>query len=176
MTPDLVRRPRSSAMFLILTLVAVLLGDTMAFNQLATQSATDAIIPLLVVSIGVAAALEAVRRVVCGRRMVDVVLALSCAIVSALGWFAWAAYWPIVASAWIVVAAALLSGVATNVAPLVSATAQTTLDPIDGGTDDEPRGTLDLGGVIAVLGLVQTVVLTYFALLAFLDAPTGPFG
>ena len=129
---------------------------------------------LAIFSVGVALAVEAVRRLVCRRRATDVVLALACAIVSALGWIAWAAYWPLVASAWIVLAAAVLGGVATNVMPPVPSTARVVLDPADG--DDEPRGTPDLGGVIAVLGLMQTVVLVYFALLAFLDAPTGPFG
>ena len=149
-----------SSTFLVLMLVVVLVGDTMAFNQLATQSATDAILPILVLSVGVTFALEAVRRIVCRRDRADVAIAVASGIVSGLGWIAWTAYWPLAGAAWIVIAAAALGGVATNVRPLVPTA--------------HPRQ--DLGGAVAVLGLLQTIVLTYFAVLALVDAPTGPFG
>ena len=172
--PDAARTWRDgfSATLLVLALLAVVLGDVMAFNQLATQSATDAIIPLLVVSIGTAMAIDGLRRIVCRRRRADLVVAAGEAVLSALAWIAWAANWPLAGSAWIAIGAGALVAVGTNLFPsLPESTPNDTT-----GSAEEVRPGPDLGSVVAVLGLLQAIVLVWFAVLALIDAPTGPFG
>ena len=160
-------RPRTSMALLIGELIIVILGDAVALNQIATQSPTDAVIPLLVLSVGLAFPVEALRRLICRRRSADLAAAALLAIEAVLAWVAWSSPWPVRASAWLLIVAAATGVLLCTLLP--SAPGPDRSRPAD---HDAPSST----SMIGLLGAMQAVVVVYVAVLALLDAPTGPFG
>ncbi len=143
-----------------LTLAFLVLGDVLAFNQLATQSATDAILQLLVFAIGGAGFVAFLRQAVFGTTPKERLLALIPGAVSAAALIGWKMQFPVGWS--ITVTAVAAVAVATVVVrQLWSPSAER-----DG----------DAAQLLGLLCLAQTIVFVYFAVLATADASSTLFG
>lgn len=97
------RRVRHAAerILTVATVVVLVLGDTLALNQLTTQSAIDGIIQLTVVGIGFTGVVQVLAVLVGPRGGPWRLLALPIAALAALALFGWRAEWPI---GWAIVA------------------------------------------------------------------------
>lgn len=159
-------RPRATAgsiaqiVLVTLTLVFLVLGDVLAFNQIATQSATDAILPVMVFSIGGAGFVEFIRQAVFGPTMKDRLFALVPGAVSAAALIGWKMQFPV---GWSIVVTAIA---ATALATVV---VRKLWSPSAGGDGDATQ-------LIGLLCLAQTIVFVYLAVLAAADASSNLFG
>ena len=136
----------------------VVLADTLAFNQLATQSPTDGILQLTVVGVGFAGGLEAIRRLVLARSRTDRLLGAPLAALAALAIVGWRAQWPSGAG---VVACGLTAVVVGVIGS--RAMAATSRDP-------------EASQFLAILTVTQALILAWFAVLAGVDARAVLFG
>lgn len=141
-----------------IAVVLLVLGDVLAFNQLATQSPTDAIIQLSVVGIGFAGAIDAIRRLACARTRTDRLLGLPIAMLAIAAIIGWRARWPIGSEVLTCAVAAALS-VVVGLRSLARA-------------DRDPAAS-QLPGVFS---LAQALVFAWFAVLAALSARAVLFG
>lgn len=151
---------RAGSLLLILAFSALLLGDVLAFNQLATQSPTDAIVQVLVFSIGAAGVIECVRRLVAptasGTRR-------SAAIPGLLGVIAiaiWRAQLPVGFAVIVTLAAAVAWGA-------------TAFRLLGGATADRDTQAEQLFGLFS---FAQTIVLLSIAVLTAIEAGPSLFG
>lgn len=143
-----------------LVLAAALLSDILGFNQLTTQSPTDAIVQVIVFSVGGAGAIEAVRRIVFGRSSVERVLAIPFALLSISGFAAWCAPWSTGAMAMITAVSGLF------IAGLGAATIRRNRRVTDPGAAQ----------IISLVAMAQGLLLIYFAALAIGDINGPIFG
>ena len=164
MTTELTRSQRSlrsvtQSVILTFSLLLLVLADVLAFNQFATQSATDAILQIVVFAVGGAGLFEFLRRVLCctsatGRRSAIVPGALSAA-----AFIAWRVHAPV---GWLVIimiaSAAFLGTIAVR----------SLWGP-------ESRKVSESAQLIGLLCLAQTIVLVYVAVLAAVDASSVLF-
>jgi hypothetical protein len=141
------------ATLLAAALLVAALGDVLGFNQLATQSPTDAIVQVVVVSVFAAGTIEAVRRVLFGRSILGRVLALPIALLAVDGFFAWRVPWTTGAMTLIVGGSGLLVG-AIGAWTLWSNRHETDADAVQ---------------IAGLLAAAQGLLLVYFALLAVGD-------
>ncbi|MEX1217986.1 MAG: hypothetical protein WEA11_05645 [Acidimicrobiales bacterium] len=139
---------------LVLAIAFLLLGDILAFNQLATQSAVDAMTQSLVFSIGVAGAFEALRRLSVPKGSGPRMLALIPASLSFAAFVTWRSQLPIGWSLLITAAAACALGTI----------AVRTL----WGTQRQSQD--DTGQIKGLLCSAQTIVFVYLAALVVADA------
>ncbi len=164
MTTELTRSQRSlrsvtQSVILTFSLLLLVLADVLAFNQFATQSATDAILQIVVFAVGGAGLFEFLRRVLCctsatGRRSAIVPGALSTA-----AFIAWRLHAPV---GWLVIitiaSAAFLGTIAVR----------SLWGP-------ESRKVSESVQLLGLLCLAQTIVLVYVAVLAAVDASSVLF-
>ncbi len=156
------RSARSIAQVVLLTasLVLLLLGDVLAFNQLATQSATDAILQLIVFAIGGAGIFECLRRALCS----DSALARGSALIPGLlglaALISWRTQAPIGWFVALTVGATIFLGVIT-------------VRSLWGPAAREGSESAQLVGLLC---LAQTIVFAYVAAFAAIDAGPALFG
>ena len=164
MTTELTRSQRSlrsvtQSVILTFSLLLLVLADVLAFNQFATQSATDAILQIVVFAVGGAGLFEFLRRVLCctsatGRRSAIVPGALSTA-----AFIAWRLHAPV---GWLVIitiaSAAFLGTIAVR----------SLWGP-------ESRKISESAQLVGLFCLAQTIVLVYVAVLAAVDASSVLF-
>lgn len=159
-------RPRATAdsiaqiVLVTLTLAFLVLGDVLAFNQIATQSATDAILPMMVFSIGGAGFVEFIRQAVFGPTMKERLFALVPGVVSAGALIGWKLQFPVI---WSIVVTAIAA------AALATVVVRKLWSPSTGGDGDATQ-------LIGLLCLAQTIVFVYLAVLAAADASSNLFG
>ena len=164
MTTELTRSQRSlrsvtQSVILTFSLLLLVLADVLAFNQFATQSATDAILQIVVFAVGGAGLFEFLRRVLCctsatGRRS-----AIVPGVLSTAAFIAWRLHAPV---GWLVIitiaSAAFLGTIAVR----------SLWGP-------ESRKVPESAQLIGLLCLAQTIVLVYVAVLAAVDASSVLF-
>ena len=164
MTTELTRSQRSlrsvtQSVILTFSLLLLVLADVLAFNQFATQSATDAILQIVVFAVGGAGLFEFLRRVLCctsatGRRS-----AIVPGVLSAAAFIAWRLHAPV---GWLVIitiaSAAFLGTIAVR----------SLWGP-------ESRKVSESVQLLGLLCLAQTIVLVYVAVLAAVDASSVLF-
>ena len=159
-------RPRAKAgsiaqiVLVTLTLVFLVLGDVLAFNQIATQSATDAILPMMVFSIGGAGFVEFIRQAVFGPTMKERLFALVPGVVSAAALIGWKLQFPV---GWSIMVTALAA----------AALATVVVRRLWGPSDEQDR---DSAQFLGLLCLAQTIIFVYVAVLAAADASSNLFG
>ena len=159
-------RPRAKAgsiaqiVLVTLTLVFLVLGDVLAFNQIATQSSTDAILQLMVFSIGGAGFVEFIRQAVFGPTMKDRLFALVPGAVSAAALIGWKLQFPV---GWSVMVTAIAA----------AALATVVVRRLWGPSDEQDR---DSAQFLGLLCLAQTIIFVYVAVLAAADASSNLFG
>lgn len=150
----------SRIVFLTLTCIFLVLGDVLAFNQLATQSATDAIVQLVVFAIGGAGVFECLRRALCSHSSRGRLTAIAPGLLSAAAFVAWRSQ---VSVGWLVVitaAGALVLGAVT--VRLLWAQDRTQAPERD--------------QLLGLLCLAQLIVFVYVGALATIDAGSTLFG
>jgi len=159
--PDSRDVPDSAPSIALFALVVVLvgLGDVLAFNQLATQSPTDALLQLLVFSIGFAGIVEAARRLLFPTSTSSRFSAITPGILGVAAVIAWRAETPIGASLTIAALATAASGVL--VYRLLWGASRTRRDHAE---------------IIGLLWFAQTMTFGYLTVLAALDAGPTLFG
>jgi hypothetical protein len=148
----------NSALF-VLVLLLVLFGDVLAFNQLATQSPTDALLQLLVFAIGGAGIIESLRRLLTPAPTRSRASAL---IPGALGIAAvvvWRAELPLGISLIITSIATIISGVLAF--------------RLLWGASRSQQAHVE---VLGLLGLAQTITFGYLTVLAAVDGGSSLFG
>lgn len=165
MTAEIARRSRSATSvaqtaFLSCTFVLLVLGDVLAFNQLATQSATDAILQVLVFAIGGAGIFECVRRLVCGTSSHHRWSAAIPGLLSAAAFASWRLQVPVGWFVLVTIGAAAFTGT-------VSVRALR-------GTGD--RNGQEADQLLGLFCLAQTIIFVYVAALATVDAGSTLFG
>jgi hypothetical protein len=143
-----------------LTLAFLVLGDVLAFNQIATQSATDAIVQVMVFSIGGAGFVEFIRQAVFGSMMRERLFALVPGAVSAAALIGWKLQFPV---SWSIMVTAIA---ATALASVVVPKLWRPSTEKDG----------DTAQFLGLLCLAQTIVFVYVAVLAAADASSNLFG
>ena len=146
----------------VLSLALIVVGDVVAFNQLATQSPTDAIVPILVFVIGAAGLVEALRRAFfagSGRVRPSAVIP---ALASLAAFVMWRRATPVGWSVILTLAATVFFG---SLAIRDLRRSRST----DGANEDSAQ-------IRGLLCLAQTLVLAYVALLAAADAGPTVFG
>ncbi len=147
------------AAFLTGSLTLLVLADVLALNQIATQSATDAILQVVVFAIGGAGLFEFLRRMLCSRTAVARWTAIIPAALSIAAFGAWRAQ---VSVGWFVIitlaATAFLAAI--------------TIRSLWGSENDEDSASLQLIGLFC---LAQTIVFVYVAALAAIDAGSTIF-
>ena len=165
MTSEL-SRPRATAgsiaqiVLVTLTLVFLVLGDVLALNQIATQSATDAILPMMVFSIGGAGFVEFIRQAVFGPTMKERLLALVPGVVSAGALIGWLLQFPVI---WSIMVTAIAA------AALATVVVRKLWSP----STEQDRDSVQFLGLLC---LAQTTVFVYVAVLGAADASSNLFG
>ena len=156
------RRPTVRACLVAVMVVMVLVGDVLAFNQLATQSPTDAIVPVIVLVIGGGGVLEGLRRVLVPRTSESrssAVVPGMCGVAALVTWRLQAPVgWSVILT---IVAAVFVGTLALQ-------------DLRGNGAGDDESG--DARQVRGLLCLAQTLVLVSVASLAAADAGSTLFG
>jgi len=165
MTSELTRPRRSAGSIaqnalVTLTLAFLMLGDVLAFNQLATQSATDAILQVLVFSIGGAGFVEFIRQAIFGPTIKERLFALVPGAVSVAALIGWKLQFPV---GWSITVTAIA---AVALATVVVRQLWSPSAERDG----------DAAQLFGLLCLAQTIVFVYFAVLATADASSNLFG
>jgi fatty-acid desaturase len=165
MTTELTATKRSyqsvlQAVLLTCSLVFLVFADVLAFNQIATQSATDVILHIVVFAIGGAGIFEFLRRVLCSRSASIRWTAIIPAALSLAAFGAWRAQAPV---CWFV----LITLAATAFLAVI------TIRSFWGSENDEDSESIQL---IGLLCLAQTIVFAYVAALAVIDAGSALFG
>lgn len=159
-------RPRATAgsiaqiVLVTLTLAFLVLGDILAFNQIATQSATDAILPMMVFSIGGAGFVEFIRQAIFGATMKERLFALVPGALSVAALIGWKLQFPVI---WSITVTAIAA------AALAAVVVRKLWSP-----SDERDG--DAAQLLGLLCLAQTIVFVYIAVLAAADASSNLFG
>jgi len=143
-----------------LSLVFLVLGDVLAFNQIATQSATDAIVQLMVFSIGGAGFVEFIRQAVFGSTMNERLFALVPGAVSAAALIGWKLQFPV---GWSIMVTAIAA------AALATVVVRKLWSP----SNEQDR---DFVQFLGLLCLAQTIVFVYVAVLAAADASSNLSG
>lgn len=152
------RSSLNSALF-TLVLLFVLLGDVLAFNQLATQSPTDAILQLLVFAIGGAGIVESLRRLLTQASPRSRATAVVPGALGGAAIVVWRAQLPLGASLVITSIATLLCGVLAF--------------RLLWGASRSQRAHIE---VLGLLGFAQTIVFGYLTVLAAVDGGSNLFG
>ncbi|MEI7623592.1 MAG: hypothetical protein WCJ88_08550 [Actinomycetes bacterium] len=152
--------------FLALAFALLILGEVLAFNQLATQSPTDAILPILVFSIGAAGVVECLRRILFPSPSRTRRSAVIPGLLGILSIAAWRAQLAGGFSVIITLGAALAWG--SFAFGLLGKTST------DANTDNKP--TADADQILGLFSFAQTIVLTYIAVLTVIDAGPVLFG
>jgi hypothetical protein len=161
MTTELTRSRRSlrsvaQSVLLSMSLLLLVLADVLAFNQFATQSATDAIIQIIVFAVGGAGLFEFLRRALCCTSTVDRWSAIVPGALSAGAFIAWRMQAPVGWLVIITIASAAFLGVIA----------------VRSLWGPENSKVSESGQLVGLLCLAQTIVLVYVAVLAAVDA--GP--
>ena len=146
--------------FVILASICLVLGDVLAFNQLATQSATDAILQLVVFAVGGAGVFECLRRAFCSHTSRGRLTAIVPGLLSIAAFIAWRSQ---VSVGWLVVitgAGALALGAVT--VRLLWA--------------QDRSGESERDQLLGLLCLAQLIVFAYVGVLAIVDAGSTLFG
>ncbi|CAB4592185.1 unannotated protein [freshwater metagenome] len=164
MKPDLVGsqtalRNRIHEVLLTISLLLLLLADVLAFNQLATQSATDAILQVIVFAVGGAGFFEFLRRTLCSTTTRGRWSGIIPGAMSAAALIAWRTNAPL---GWLVIitiaSAAFLAVIAFR--------------SLGGSGSAESSESTQ---IIGLLCLAQTIVLLYVAALATIDGSSVLF-
>ena len=164
MTTELTRPQRSlrsvaQSVLLSMSLLLLVLADVLAFNQFATQSATDAIFQIVVFAVGGAGLFEFLRRVLCCTSAADRWSAIVPGVLSAGAFIAWHMHAPV---GWLVIitiaSAAFLGTIAVR--------------SLWGPESSKVSESVQLLGLLC---LAQTIVLVYVAILATVDASSVLF-
>jgi hypothetical protein len=164
MTTELSRPQRSlrsatQSVLLSISLLLLVLADVLAFNQFATQSATDAILQIIVFAVCGAGLLEFLRRVLCCDSAAGRWSAIFPGVLSAGAFIAWRMHAPV---GWLVIitiaSAAFLGTIAVR----------SLWGP-------ESRKVSESAQLVGLLCLAQTIVLVYVAALAAIDASSVLF-
>ena len=164
MTTELARPQRSlrsvaQSVLLSMSLLLLVLADVLAFNQFATQSATDAIFQIVVFAVGGAGLFEFLRRALCCTSAVDRWSAIVPGALSAGAFIAWHMHAPV---GWLVIitiaSAAFLGTIAVR--------------SLWGPESSKLPESVQLLGLLC---LAQTIVLVYVAVLATVDASSVLF-
>lgn len=164
MTTELTRSRRSlrsvaQSVLLSISLLLLILADVLAFNQFATQSATDAILQIVVFAVGGAGLFEFLRRVLGCTSAAGRWSAIVPGALSAGAFIAWLLHAPV---GWLVIitiaSAAFLGTVAVR----------SLWGP-------EDRKVSESAQLVGLLCLAQTIVLLYVAALAAVDASSVLF-
>lgn len=151
---------RLRAVLLTTSLILVLIGDVLSFNQLATQSATDAILQTIVFSIGAAGFIEFLRRAITPVSRLERRTALVPAFLSVGSIVIWRAELPVGWSVIVTFAAAIALG--------------TTVIQMSRRSGDEPID--DSMQLLGLLCFAQTLIFIYIAALTTADASANLFG
>ena len=151
---------RTSSALLVAAFAMLLLGDVLAFNQLATQSPTDAIVQIVVFSIGAAGIIECIRRLAaptstCPRRS-----AIVPGLLGTLALATWRAQLPAGIAVILTIAAAIAWGASTF--------------RLLGGSEADQN--TDNRQILGLFSFAQTIVLAYVAVLTAIDAGPTLFG
>ncbi|MCX6509325.1 MAG: hypothetical protein NT081_00735 [Actinobacteria bacterium] len=165
MTSELTRPRRAAGAIaqiamITLTLAFLVLGDVLAFNQIATQSATDAIVQVMVFSIGGAGFVEFIRQAVFGPTIKERLFALVPGAVSVAALIGWKLQFPV---GWSIMVTAIA---AVALATVVVRKLWSPSTERDG----------DATQLLGLLCLAQTTVFVYVAVLATADASSNLFG
>jgi hypothetical protein len=164
MTTELSRPQRSlrsatQSVLLSISLLLLVLADVLAFNQFATQSATDAILQIIVFAVCGAGLLEFLRRVLCCDSAAGRWSAIFPGVLSAGAFIAWRMHAPV---GWLVIitiaSAAFLGTIAVR----------SLWGP-------ESRKVSESAQLVGLLCLAQTIVLVYVAALGAIDASSVLF-
>lgn len=142
-------------------------ADVLAFNQVATQSPTDGILQLVVVGVGLAGGIEAIRRLALASDRTDRLLGLPLAALSILAVIGWRAGWPVGGAVIVSAATAVVVGV-------IGARASLALRAEDDGPSGRPEPGSSQFAVI--LTIAQAMVLAWFAILTAASARGVLFG
>jgi hypothetical protein len=142
------------------SLFLLVLGDVLALNQIATQSATDAILQIVVFAIGGAGLVEFLRRALCFRTAGARWTAIIPGTLSLAAFGAWRAQVPV---GWFVI----ITLAATAFLAVL------TIRSLWGSENDEGSEAIQLIGLVC---LAQTIVFVYVAALAAIDAGSTLFG
>jgi len=164
MTTELTRSRRSlrsvaQSVLLSMSLLLLVLADVLAFNQFATQSATDAIIQIIVFAVGGAGLFEFLRRALCCTSTVDRWSAIVPGALSAGAFIAWRMQAPVGGLVIITIASAAFLGVIA-------------VRSLWGPESSKVSESVQLLGLLC---LAQTIVLVYVAVLATVDASSVLF-
>lgn len=143
----------------LLSLALILFGDVLAFNQLATQSPTDALLQLVVFAIGGAGVVDCLRRALFPLPTERRFMAIFPGILGAAALLSWRAQLPISTSLVIAVIATLTCG-------LISFRL----------LRNASRSHRDYPEVLGLLSFAQTIVFGYVTVLATVDAAPAMFG
>jgi hypothetical protein len=150
--------PINSALFGIV-LALILIGDVLAFNQLATQSPTDALLQLLVFAVGGAGIFEALRRLLTPLPNQSRASAFFPGLVGCAALIAWRAELPL--GIWLIITsiATVASGIlAFRLLWGASRSQQTHIE------------------ILGLLGFAQTIAFGYLTVLAAVDGGAALFG
>lgn len=157
MTATIDRSSRTQISLLVIAFVIAVFGDVLGFNQLATQSAFDAVIQICVFVIGFAGIVEAARRLVFASRRSDRLIGIAFAALSLAAIVTWAAGWSTGIQATVVILGGLLiSGCGATI--------------LWGNRHEHSSESMQVAGLLA---LAQGLITIWFAVLAF-GAINGP--
>lgn len=148
----------NSALF-VLVLLLVLLGDVLTFNQLATQSPTDALLQLLVFAIGGAGIVEFLRRLLAPTPTRPRASALIPGALGSAAIVAWRAQLPLGISV-------IITSIATIICGILAFR-------LLWGASRSQQAHVE---VLGLLGFAQTIVFGYVAVLAAVDGGSNLFG
>jgi membrane protease YdiL (CAAX protease family) len=164
MTTELTRPLRSlrsvaQSVLLSISLLLLVLADVLAFNQFATQSATDAIVQIIVFAVGGAGLVEFLRRALCCTSAVGRWSAIVPGALSAGAFIAWHMQAPV---GWLVIITI------TSAAFLGIIAVRSLWGPEDSKVSESAH-------YVGLFCLAQTIVLVYVAVLAAVDASSVLF-
>ena len=96
---------------LVVTVFSIaIFGDVLAFNQLATQSPIDGNLMVLVLVVGLAGALEGIRRVALGGDATARIIGVVLVVLAVIAFLAWSVPWITEFQGLVVIAAAVVIG------------------------------------------------------------------
>lgn len=147
------------AVLVTCSLVSLVLADVLAFNQIATQSATDAILQVVVFAIGGAGLFEFLRRVLCSRSAAARWTAIIPGALSIAAFGAWRVQAPV---GWFV----LITLAATSFLAVITIRSLRSSETTEGSESIQ---------LVGLLCLAQTIVFAYVAALAAIDAGSTLF-
>ena len=164
MTTELTRSQRSlrsvtQSVILTFSLLLLVLADVLAFNQFATQSATDAIFQIVVFAVGGAGLFEFLRRVLCGTSAAGRWSAIVPGALCAGAVIAWLMHAPV---GWLVIITIASAGFLGTIA-------------VRSLWGAENRKISESAQLVGLLCLAQTLILLYVAVLATVDASSVLF-